>query len=315
MYRRKVCIFVFWCLTLFSLCKIFAQEQVITETQVYSIIADAISHEHFSKSVIRLQITDKIVNETRKLLLTNRTERVQNLYMVGQKKLLVHGTLESGGDILTIIELDTGQILDTIWGWKASLAPDRTKIAYNFRYPPQSLPLYRTSILLIYDLNKSPQENSMDNTIDHPENRGFIIWPEQNRQQQQYFIPAQTYDEQKHIISPITWNESSTKVCFLVHFGDLEQRTLPTFLVVSDLSNGLREPKTTIQEVDASLFYHDSELEKMSSRNTNEPQTLLMRTVPAEILRFTEHDSAVEMIPYESSVFDGSKRVIIPLHP
>ena len=316
MFVKRIAFCLLWFWVFYSMNAV-AQQSILQDDDEYAIHAGVSSDASAAgqKKIITLQIFDKITGMSKEISISNRTETIVNLYHYEQEQLLIHGKLGSGGDVITFVHLPTSQVIDTIWGWDASISPDFTKIAYNFRYPPQSIPLYRTSVLLVYDLTKTPEENSMDNSDGNPTNRGFIIWPETNRLRQQYFIPAKNYEEQQHIISPIVWNAASTKVCFLMYPGDRERQGNPTYLILIDLSNGLNEPQISLQEVEASLFYKHSVLKSIKERKIGEQSGELNTRIPTEELRFTKDGLAIEIKPYGSSIFDGNTRVVIPIYP
>ncbi len=308
MYRFIV-IVVCCLLSVFQFSTVIA-EIANNKSQKYSARIKSIENSHRGKydRTITIHMLDNVTNSEKEIVFDSYMVEVVDLYPSKDKILVVHGKLEWGGDIFTLLELTRETVIDTIWGWDASISPDRTKIAYNFRYPPHSMPLYRTSVLLVYDLTKTPEENSMDESKDNPENRGFILWPERNRKQNRYFIPAMSYEEQQHIISPIVWNHSSTHVAFLLQKGDREDRMTPTYLVVVDVSQGLLEPDVTIQEVNPLPLYKARARQEFQANE-------MERKIFARELRFTDDDQAVEIVPYDSRFLDENTRLIINIQP
>lgn len=266
-----------------------AATPLLRESNVYSVnIKLQVDEENPWSKHLTLDITALSSQTVRTLQFASRTAALRDAFLLDddEARLIVHGTLGSGGDILTVIDIEKGTILDVIWGWRAAISPDKSKVVYNFRYPPHSLPLYETSVLLMYDFTQNPEENSMDTSQNKPIYRGFILWPDENRTQKNYFIPAQRYEEQQHIISPIVWNEKSSQVCFILQRGDIEDRTTPSYLVVVDVSSGALEPQVHIQEI-----VNGYGKESVSQRlNANKP---IDRKIFARELSFVENDQAV----------------------
>ncbi len=280
--------------------------QLKTETSLYSVTIISAKDTPIYKKTFTLYVLNKRSKSEKKISFANTTVEILGLYPLKTGQLVVYGELGSGGDIITIMDMESGEIVDTIWGWYASISPDWTKLVYNFRYQPSAPPLYRTSTLLMYDFTENPIENSMTEYQNNPMERGFILWPEENRSQHRYFIPATTFEEQRHIISPIVWDTNSTKVCFLLHSGDLEARERPSSLVVVDISQGLLKPAITVQEIDPTPLYKARVLERKPEQDRN-------KMIPAAELRFVKNDQAVAIKAYESSFFDGQKTVIVDI--
>jgi len=159
MFVKRIAFCLLWFWVFYSMNAV-AQQSILQDDDEYAIHAGVSSDASAAgqKKIITLQIFDKITGMSKEISISNRTETIVNLYHYEQEQLLIHGKLGSGGDVITFVHLPTSQVIDTIWGWDASISPDFTKIAYNFRYPPQSIPLYRTSVLLVYDLTKTPKK-------------------------------------------------------------------------------------------------------------------------------------------------------------
>jgi hypothetical protein len=307
--RNTVVMLVFYVFMLFEAFPIVITAQMMQkESTKYVVDIKSIqdSPEPIYDKTITFQVFSKTLDIEKEITFETQAHKILDFYPMEGEHILLHGELGWGGDVFTLVDIKKSSVVDVIFGWDAAISPDMTKIVYNFRYPPAAPPLYRTSTLLMYDLAKSPEENSMDGSYDNPENRGFILWPEENRQQRRYFIPATTFEEQRHIISPIVWNKDSSKVCFLLHFGDLEAREKPSSLAVVDISDGLLKPVISVQEIDPTPLYKARVLERTPEKDRN-------KMIPATELRFVKDDRAVAIKAYDSSFFDGQKTVIVDI--
>lgn len=275
-----------------------------TESKTYQVIFTAIDLCNEGKCMVTFHVLNKQSGKTREVSFSNMTHEVREITLLDHDRLLVRGYPMS----LTLFDLCEGQIIDEIFGNRPILSPDQTKLVYEFRYVGP--PLYETSVLLLYDLTKSPQENSMTGSVGNPEERGIILYPEINRIQNTYFIPAQRLEDQHHIISPLVWNAASTKVCFIQQNGQgpWETRLTPSWLVVIDISHEANAPQITTLPIDATRFYKSRVLKNSSEES-------LEQAIFAKELSFTDNDSGIIIQVTDSDIFDGSKIVTIPLEP
>ena len=211
-----------------------------------------------------------------------RTAKLTELYILeAEQRLIVHGELGSRGDILTVVNLKDAFVLDTIYGWKASFSPTKTKIAYNFRYPAHAMNLHRTSVLLIYDFAAKPRQNSFrEEDMADPTTRGYVIYPERNRKLGRHFIPAMDPEEWIDFGSPIAWSHDGTRVALLEVFQD------NTYLLLANLAKGLEAPEVTRLMLEKERYY-------------KQPIEIYWRksyeraTVGAKSLRFSKDDQSV----------------------
>jgi hypothetical protein len=195
------------------------------------------------------------------------------------RRLVVHGKLGSGGDIATVVDVEHGNVLDTLWGWHLTFSPDRTLAVYTFRYPPASMPTYNTTVVLAYDFIKDPLANSANDELTDPERRGFILYPEANRLRRRYFIPALTGTDRRYVTSPFAWCDSNKKIAVLEESHD------GTYLVVIDITRGLAAPVVQRSLLNPALL--------PPSRGGSEAQRRQGRIVTTS-LRFIDECSALD---------------------
>ncbi len=280
---------------------IITAETINKETDVYNIKAKSIEEciDCGAKKKVTLIVVDKKLNTKKEIVFPTRTVKINNLYILENNRILVHGELGSKGDILTIIDIKSDKPLDTIWGWDASFSKDLRMVAYKFRYPPHGLPLYYSDVLLAYDFSKTPIENSMDkSSVDNPEQRGYILYPEENRKNKNYYTIAQNEDEQHTMTSPIIWNDRSSMICFLDSVGN------KTYLIAIDISRGLIDPTVNIQELNRKQFYKEQYLKHIDEEFKEEYEKA---RVVAKELRFTDDDQSVEITSFKAGPFEEKK--------
>jgi hypothetical protein len=277
-------------------------EADVLEKESYTYKVKLISIKECTDCDKATKITLKIINKNlineKEIMFESMTTKINNLYILNNHRVIVHGELDSAGEILTLVDIITGKILDTIWGGFVSFSKDITMMASKFRYPPTGLPLFYSDVLLVYDFSKSPLENAMDkSSIDDPEQRGFILYPDQNRKNKEYYYIAKNENEQHRFTSPLVWDNN--KIYFLDSIGE------KTYLVTVDISTGLSNPITNIQELDKELFYEE-QYRKQADKETAKAKLI------ADELRLTDDGKFLEIKPFAHGPFHG-KRVKIKI--
>lgn len=166
-----------------------------------------------------------------------RTRTVRDVVFVGTSHLLVLGTLGSGGDILTVVDAESGKVADTFWGYGATVSPDKRTVAYEFRIPPAIGQTRLSPGLLAYDLTSPPQTNRPQGEANVSETeRGIVVYPETHRVAQRPFLLLDTAEDSREYVSPIAWHSNSKR------FAVVEREATFSRLVVVDITRGLRQP-------------------------------------------------------------------------
>ena len=230
-----------------------------------------------------------------------RTAKLTEVYLLeAEQRLVVHGELGRRGDIVSVVDLKDASVLDTIWGWNASFAPDKKMVAYNFRYPPYALYQHATSVLLIYDFTATPRENSFrEKDMADPTTRGYVVYPERNRKRGKHFIPAMSEEEQIDFRSPIAWNHSGTRVALL------EGSQADTYLLLADLAKGLEAPEVTRLLLEKEHYYMPR-LKTQPDWRRKYAGSILSATT----FEFTKEDKAVEFTTHYGGAFAEQKAVV-----
>ena len=271
--------------------------------------------EHYSVSVrlkeayppeveYRRRVLDiTVVNKSSGTKISRRTPgstaKLTELYILeAEQRLIVHGQLGRRGDILSVVDLKDASVVDTIWGWDASFSPDKTRVAYDFRYPPHAMSQHRTSVLLIYDFSATPRENSFrDEDVADPTTRGYVIYPERNRKLGNHFIPAMSEAEQTDFLSPIAWSHDGTRVALL------EGGRGDAYLLLANLAKGLEAPEVARSRLEKESFYKQP-IETYWTREYEDA------TVGAKSLRFNKDDKTVVFTIWGQGPFEEQEVVI-----
>ena len=253
----------------------------------------------YKRRVLDITIVNKVLGSKVSRRTPTRTAKLTELYILeAEQRLIVHGELGSRGDILTVVNLEDASVVDTIYGWDASFSPTKTRVAYNFRYPPHAMNQYRTSVLLIYDFLATPQDNSVRKTdMKKPTTRGYVIYPERNRKEGKHFIPANSEQEQIYFKSPIAWSRNGTQVALLEVFQQ------NTYLLLVDLAKGLKAPEIRRIMLEKESFY-------------KQPIEIYWRksyeraVVTAKNLRFSKDDKSVIFTTFDNGPFAEQQAVM-----
>jgi hypothetical protein len=169
----------------------------------------------------------------------NRTAVVTDVLFVTPKRIVVWGELGSRGDILTLIDAERGQVIDTLWGWNAAVSPDLKTAGYEFRVPPASCQACLSAALVGYDLTASPVSNTQT-VMGEPEERGIVLYPEGHRLARRYWTPVEQGQPERRYVSPIAWSPDSKRLAVVEYQAPAGDR-----LVVVDVSRGLGQPTVT----------------------------------------------------------------------
>ena len=253
----------------------------------------------YKRRVLDITIVNKVSGSKVSRRTPTRTAKLTELYILeAEQRLIVHGELGSRGDILSVANLEDASVVDTIYGWGASFSPAKTRVAYNFRYPPHAMHQHRTSVLLIYDFAATPRENSFrDKDMADPTTRGYVIYPERNRKLGRHFIPAMDPEEWIYFGSPIAWSHDGTRVALLEVFQD------NTYLLLADLAKGLKAPEIRRIMLEKESFY-------------KQPIEIYWRksyeraVVTAKNLRFSKDDKSVIFTTFNNGPFAEQQAVM-----
>jgi len=233
--------------------------------------------------------------KTAHLTLQNHTATINRVFKPGPNRLVIIGKLDGGGNVFSVIDTQANRLIDTVWSWEIAISPDGRYAAYEYRYPPMDLPMFRNPALLLYDFRLAPElipRIAGDNA-----RVGFILYPNANRQQSKYVLPEDAPD-QRGFTSPIAWNSRSTQIAVV-------ENSKATSLVVTDISKGWKPPQIAKWKIDLRLFYKPAFQDVLPDEYSH------VTGLPVSKLRFVDDDQAVEItsIPGAGPFAERSVRV------
>jgi hypothetical protein len=195
------------------------------------------------------------------------------------------------GDILTVADVETNQIIDRVYGWNAVVSPDSTKVAYEFRVPPSSGQTRLSPALLVYDLTAPQSSNTQQPLSNDPAQRGVVLYPESHRLAQRYWIVLEEGQPDRQYVSPIAWSLDSKRVAVLEYQAPDSER-----LVVVDISRGLRRPSVIMVPIDRGEFLDPDFW-------TSVPQEYANAHPSFKALRFSEEGKSVVITSWANGPF------------
>lgn len=253
------------------------------------------------KAEIRFRVHDKKTGSDHVFTLANRTISVDDIRIMDSERFLVIGQLSWGGNALTLMNRRDGSIIDTIRAYRPAIAPTGKLMAYFYRYPPHGAPPARTLTVIVYDLsrnlvtNKETSTSSGTTTLidkhNHPPEREYIIYPDENRETRQYSIPYFNDNDKRGILSSIYWNAAGDILCFMEYYRE------KSALVVADLRQGLDRPLISRFEVDLQAYL-------------NPGRDLKVPWLTAKELAFADGDGQVIITTFGGNLQD---RIVVSL--
>jgi len=203
----------------------------------------------------KFEIVLKVLEKTSGLIKTvmiddmfSRFQSVEKLILVPVDKVCVQGHLPRGGRIISIIDLNTYSLIDTLWiNRELSFSPSFQFFVY-LSYAPKFIPRGFSSVVLLYDLSKSPNENRLTEHS-NVENGGIPIFPRENAMAKSY-SPLLAGGGTGYT-SPFLWSEDESKIVFL-HVQ--RERNSPAnkrnnYITAVDISRGVMSPEITKREI------------------------------------------------------------------
>lgn len=209
------------------------------------------------KSALQVHIGKGNGSETFDLSATTSLSSIET-YTVYRDRLVVTGR---AGNVNQVVIFDLGdkKELDTFYCYQP------THFGRNFivyvEWSPNHTPEKVTDVVLVYDLDRSPNNNRIDN---EPINFfrpgievGFPVYPDTSLVAHSYKNVVQSDNEVRHVIglSPFIMLDPE-RLVFVSATGGGEFHTLFNYLVEVDLANGLKDAKIrTISIPKATLKY------------------------------------------------------------
>lgn len=188
--------------------------------------------------------------------LDNFSAVVEDIYFVQPNRIILQGKRspqDSRFSVLTVIDAVSGRIIDTIWSMDVSFSPDGKKAAYQWRPPASPGRNLFLGALIVYGFEGDLMANRVPGR-DSYHGRGVILYPEENRLAQKYFIVLDDASRlsgdrpSRGFTSPIAWSPDSKLLAVVEHEKEAHR------LVVIDISSGFQQALAITVPIEREIF-------------------------------------------------------------
>jgi len=206
------------------------------------------------------EILNKKAHQLNNFVLKYPYKRIEDMYLkmhlLEDNKLIIETKWKKRPKASTglhIVDIKENTLVDQFWCYEPVLSPSRRFWVYEKFYAPHGLKATQTTVVLIYDMEKSPLENRVpvEGYTEWPlEQVGLPVYPEP-------YVEAQTYvlvEEQEANpfwylqASPFLWSADPNEVVFLCNHQK------QTYIVRVNLSSGIEKPKIFSAPIDVDSF-------------------------------------------------------------
>ena len=266
-------------------CLLFVPMKALAENDPNTFIsnntyaAEIIKEEEVKEScvlkVFTLEIRDIKTHEVAHVTIGGIGERIraiEKLYLFENNKLVVHGNLERA-DIIYIVDCETNNVVDMFWCYNPVLAPLNRFWVYENFYPYHGLKSIQTTVVLVYDMKRTPLENRVPvkGYTEWPEVQvGLPIYPKPYVEAKAYVLPRQQQENPFWYLreSPFLWSQDANDVVFLCNHQE------QTYIVRVNISAGINKPKIFEAPVDVGSFIKPDLPEESRKREADRLHTV-----------------------------------------
>jgi hypothetical protein len=226
------------------------------------------------------RILDKETHEASHFFLDHRYKPIEemrlSMRLLLNKTLVIETEWRKRPDASTgihIVDVNKNQLVDEWWCYNPVLSPSNRFWVYEKFYPRHGLPAERASVVLIYDMEKTPAENRIPvigYTKWPKEQVGLPIYPQAYVNARAYVLPEQQLQNIHWytLSSPFLWGKDPNNIVFL---SDHQNETN---IVRVDLTLGIQRPKIFTSPIVVSDFMKPSLSEYVRKR-----EAALLRTL------------------------------------
>ncbi len=176
---------------------------------------------------------DKLTGQDSVIKMRNMTTVVSNM-QITKKRLIVFGAVGNIASGVTVIDLEDKKETDFIICYRPQLSETKKYLAYEKFYPRFAPEEIRSSVIMVYDTEKSPLSNRSEDEIRkkdlsvggpgyllYSENVGNPVCPKGSGNKKKYFVRTDSSVKSGHaIISDYLWIEQDKKIIFIDRYGN-----------------------------------------------------------------------------------------------
>ena len=217
---------------------VFAQPDNQWDNEKYTIILENINDlsECDDNTIFNFKIYNNFEKKTEFFQICNLTHRIEDLYIVNDQAVIFGKIATNNIDAITIIDMIEKKEKDFIICYRPQLLLNNNYIVYEKFYPRFSPIEVKSSSVLLYNLELSPQENRIEN-IDiekfnemksecpgyfsiYYENVGLPIYPIKNYKNKTYRVCLEKNEKRHGIFPPKYAEDTKNKMIFFIDHHD-----------------------------------------------------------------------------------------------
>ena len=225
---------------------------VATEDYVYTVQLSDREKINEDRYRFTFRVHNNVMKQDSLIEMRNMSTDIHRIAL-SKDRLIVFGEVGSAMHTVTILDLKSQQEVDFLMCFFPELSETGRYLIYKRFYPRFSPPQVQSDLILIYDIQRPPEDNRMDErdkaiykgirkktiSIDDPEYFvaseyvGHPVYPEDNLRKRTYFVWVDPPEQSRLVVSKFLWLDQDTKVMFA------EEQAGERCLVLLDLSQGL----------------------------------------------------------------------------
>lgn len=221
------------------------------------------------------EIVDKKTQEVNQFVLAATHKPIKEMYLklhlLEDNELVIQTKWKKRRRASTgihIVDAKRNELVDEFWCYEPVLSPSKRFWIYEKFYPPYGLPAERTSVVLLYDMEKSPLENRLpvEGYTEWPKEQvGLPVYPEPYVKARAYVLVEQQQQNPfwYHLCSPFLWSADANDVVFLC------THQKQTYILRVNISAGIDKPKIFKSPIVVSNFIKPTLSEESRKRQVD----------------------------------------------
>lgn len=173
-------------------------------------------------------VNDIIAGRENTFVLDNLSSEIKRLLIFGEKLLVIGEEATSRAAVITLVSLRDGVVEDTIMGFSPEFSPGRRYVIFKKYFSPKAAdPPKRSDLVLLYDLNRSADENRIrglkayrNDPLGLLTEVGRPVFPDINARKKRYRVWVRE-EAKRHSILPggFFWPDGEKQVAFIDRVG------------------------------------------------------------------------------------------------
>ena len=211
----------------------------------------------------------QVTGERKEITVYNRMTEVIRVAIYRDRGVVL-GRYRNASDVVIILNLNRGMEADFFLCFRPTLSPSKRHLLYEkfyTRHRVRELRFGNSTILLAYDLEKSPADNRIAESNERAV--GIPVYPEENRERRTYW-PLVQNEELVHHVAPIyVWLDSGHTVLFVDRFDS------SSWLVALELPSALDDARIRKRRINVAQLLADEPGSAEYRRSLRRAETFL----------------------------------------